>query len=99
MRVPFITTTFCPRLAPLADHGPGHDVAEMPDLRARADLRALVHVRGRVYENAVAHAGTCVSDASSKSACHSCNERTRLRRERSERMASDAAFAADMVVV
>ena len=38
------------QIAAFADAGCGHDVAEVPDARVRADLRACIHHRGGMHE-------------------------------------------------
>ena len=50
-------TTFWPMLQRAADPRAGHDVGEMPDLRALADRAAVVDVRRLVHED-VSHAPT-----------------------------------------
>jgi hypothetical protein len=82
-------------------------VTEVPDLGSGTDDRSFVHVgrlvdeyASRLTGHALAPVATPgVAGAFGSDACHSWSDCTRGRRERSERIASDAALAADIVVV
>src|SRR3954464_2147756 len=81
--------------APLADDRAAEHVTKMPDLGVGADPRAVVDVR-RLMDERLGHqtpAGLGIR------VCHSCSDSTDGGRERSARIASQAALAADNVVV